>query len=148
MSEILFAILDENAKLPSRAHSTDSGIDIYNKTDSRFEIKPQTRQVIPTGVSFRIPEGYDLILKPKSGYAINNGIHTLGGVVDQEYQGQIKVCLYNSDLEETFVVEPGQKICQAVCRKVETFPVVQIKPEEATNISSRGTQGFGSTGNF
>ena len=88
------------------------------------------------------PEGYCTLVWDRSGLAINNGITTLGGVIEPNYRGEYKIIMLNTSKED-YEIKKGQKIAQVLIQ-----PVVYAEIEETTELSesSRGKNGFGSTG--
>ncbi len=129
--------------LPKTAHFGDSGVDLEAAGDE-VRIPPFGRALVPTGLAFEIPVGYEIQVRPRSGLAIKKGVTCLNtpGTIDAGYRGEVCVILYNaSDVEVT--VKPGDRIAQAVLAKVE-----RIEWEEAEKLeeSARGEGGFGSTG--
>jgi dUTP pyrophosphatase len=129
----------ENARIPTRAHHDDAGIDLYACGDHTIE-KGQTL-LIPVGVAMEIEFGHVGLIWDKSSIG-KKSIKTLGGVIDAGYRGEIGVMIHNlSDTAYTF--EHGHKVAQMLIQKVE-FPDI----EEVTELSDslRGEGGFGSTG--
>ncbi|MCI5605844.1 MAG: dUTP diphosphatase, partial [Spirochaetia bacterium] len=100
--------------------------------------------MIPTGLFFEIPEGYEVQVRPRSGLAAKNGITVLNtpGTIDSDYRGEIKVILINLGNKD-FVVNDKERIAQMVIA-----PVIQAGFEITDSLSEteRGTGGFGSTG--
>ena len=95
--KLLIQKLDSSAKLPEYAHIGDAGMDIY--TNEEYILKPNERHLFGTGVKMAIPLGYVALVWDKSGLAVNNGIKTMAGVIDEGYRGEIKVLIINlSDL--------------------------------------------------
>lgn len=139
--KILAQKIDTDAKIPVREHSTDAGADFFSCTNEL--IFPGERKLLSTGIRLLIPKGHVLILKDKSGLAVI-GIHIMAGVIDEEYRGEIKVLAINLSKERLSITK-GQKICQGLLLPVSTPEI-----EETFDISletSRGEEGFGSTGN-
>lgn len=134
--------LSDNAVIPSFAHEGDAGADLY-ATEQVF-IHPGDWACIPTGLSFEIPNGYEMQIRPRSGLAAKCGVTVLNapGTIDTGYRGEVKVILINHS-RKTFTVNPGDRIAQAVVKRVEeiTFGEVFNLPK-----SDRGNGGFGSTG--
>jgi len=134
-------ILAENP--PSYAHAGDAGADLRS-TESVL-IGPGERALIGTGISFALPDGYVAFVVPRSGLAAKHGITVLNspGTVDAGYRGEVKVTLLNTDREQAFQVEPGDRIAQVIFMPVSraVFAPVAELPD-----SDRGTGGFGSTG--
>ena len=132
-------MLDEGAYMPTRAYSTDAGLDLYSPVD--VMIMPRANAVIDTGVHVELPLGSVGFLKSKSGLNIKHGI--LGeGVIDAGYTGSIRVKLYNHSGEE-YYIQRGDKITQLVILPVILPDLEQVEMLEDTD---RGANGFGSTG--
>ena len=135
----LKVVLDEGAKMPTRAHSFDAGLDLYAKEDSIVDAKDSCK--FDTGVHIEIPKGYVGFLKSKSGLNANHGI-TSEGVIDAGYTGSIVVKLYNNSGYE-YRVKAGDKISQLVLLPIIT-PDLELS--DTLEDSDRGANGFGSTG--
>lgn len=108
------------------------------------EIHPNARVNIPTGLYVEIPEGYQISLRPRSGFAFNDGLTLTNcvGTIDSDYRGELMVGLINLG-QKTVIIEDGMRICQMLLEKVN-----KIEWEELEQLSDtdRGTGGFGSTG--
>lgn len=133
-----------NHRLPEYATIGSAGMDIKANISEPVILKPLRRELIPTGLYIAIPEGYEVQIRPRSGLACKYGITVANtpGTIDSDYRGEVKVCLIN--LSDTpFVVNPGERIAQAVLNKVE-----KIEWNEVTelNTTERGEGGFGHTG--
>lgn len=85
-------MLDEGAKMPTRAHEMDAGLDLYARTSCIVEAKDSA--TFDTGVHVAIPEGFVGFLKSKSGLNVRHGIVS-DGVIDAGYTGSIVVKLHN-----------------------------------------------------
>jgi dUTP pyrophosphatase len=132
-------------KGPEYAYESDSGFDLRSSED--VIVKSFGRCLVPTGMRFDIPDGYEIQVRSKSGLALNQGLMVLNspGTVDSGYQGEVKVIIFNTSSEE-IKIEKGQKIAQAVL-----CPVVNGKWVNLINVSEiskkdRNDNGFGSTG--
>lgn len=132
-------MLDEGVKMPTKAHETDAGYDIY--APEAFGVAPKNSWVIDTGVHMLIPEGYVGFLKSKSGLNVNFGL-TGEGVVDAAYTGSIKVKLYN-DSNAPYIFDKGDKVIQIVILPIPETKLVQV---ESLDETERGSNGFGSSG--
>ena len=133
-------MLDEGAKMPTRAHPWDAGLDLYAKD---WGVIPyDDSEVFDTGVHVEIPEGYVGFVKSKSGLMVNHDIVT-DGTIDSHYTGSIRVKLFNHSYEHGYRVDAGDKIAQLVI-----LPCVMPHLELVDNLSptDRGDGGFGSTG--
>lgn len=133
--------LDPGARMPTRAHPNDGGLDLYSMEDKL--IQPYKSASFNTGVHVAIPEGYVGLVKSKSGLMFKHDIVT-DGTIDSDFTGAIQVKLFNN-CGARFVVERGQKIAQLVL-----FPIITPEPELADELPSteRGDNGFGSSGAF
>lgn len=129
------------AKLPQQAHPGDAGYDLY--ADDYYSIMPYGQALVSTGIKLAIPEGYVGLIWDKSGLA-NEGITTMGGVIDSGYRGEIKIIIKNLS-EDIFNISAGHKIAQILIQPVAT---VSIKEEKIDITTKRQDQGFGSTGKF
>ena len=139
--EKIKVVLDPGAIMPTRAHETDAGLDLYAMEKNLI---PAGGSVcFDTGVHMQIPAGYVGMVKSKSGLNVRFGI-TSEGVIDAGYTGSIMVKLYNHG-ENAVVIEQGQKISQLVLLPIITPELELVDSLEETE---RGTGGFGSTGSF
>ena len=141
--QLSVAKLNEDARLPSRAHAGDAGLDLYSCEAAH--IGPGERWSIGTGVAMEIPEGHAGLVLPRSGLAREHGITLVNapGLIDSGYRGEVRVLLLNTDPAETFRIEPGDRIAQLLLT-----PISVAEPVEATVLSesARGGGGFGSSG--
>ena len=107
-------------------------------------IRKGERKLIPTGLFFEIPEGYEIQLRPRSGLALKNGITVLNtpGTIDSDYRGELMTLLINLG-EEDFTVNPKDRIAQIIVAPVTlgNFVIAQSLSE-----TERGSGGYGSTG--
>jgi dUTP pyrophosphatase len=129
--ELRFARLSEGARLPTRAHEGDAGLDLY--ACEAAHIGPGERWSVGTGVAVEIPEGHaGLVL-----------LVNAPGLIDSGYRGELRVLLLNTDPAETFRVEEGDRIAQLLLVPVSLAAPVEA---EALTESARGDGGFGSSG--
>jgi len=138
-------INDSDNVNPEYAYKSDSGFDLRASED--VWVFPNSRALIPTGLKFNIPDGYEIQVRSKSGLALNQGLMVLNspGTVDSGYQGEVKVILFNTT-KDRIKIEKGQKIAQAVlCPVVNGKWVNLIKVNELQE-KDRNDKGFGSTG--
>lgn len=138
-----FTRLSAAAKAPSRAHAGDAGCDLYAAEAAR--LAPGERASVGTGIAVEIPDGSAGLVLPRSGLAAKHGISVVNapGLIDAGYRGEVRVLLLNTDQNETFEVEPGDRIAQLVIVEVG-----DAGPVEVTSLSetARGDGGFGSSG--
>ena len=134
---------------PDYFHEGDSGFDFranLNEEES-ITIKPGSRKLIPTGLYFEVPRGYELQVRPRSGLALKNGITVLNtpGTVDSNYRGEVKIILINLG-EKDFVITNGDRVAQGVISPVLDKVWGKLNKVGALNASNREKGGFGSTG--
>lgn len=140
---------DCDIPLPTYETGGAAGMDLRAnlKLDSRTEgvmIDPGALSLIPTGLSFAVPAGFEAQIRPRSGLALNHGITVLNspGTVDSDYRGEIRVILINHG-ENPFIVHHGDRIAQIVFAAVTQAGLTVVDVLETT---ARGSRGFGSTG--
>jgi dUTP pyrophosphatase len=141
--ELRFQLLDQGARLPTRAHEGDAGLDLY--ASEAATIEPGARASVGTGVAVEIPPGHAGLVLPRSGLAARHGIALVNapGLIDAGYRGELRVLLLNTDPGERFVVGPGDRIAQLL-----VTPFAQVEPAAGERLaeSARGDGGFGSSG--
>lgn len=132
--------LDKNAIKPTRAHTTDAGLDLYSPRS--LLIPAGGSGVIDTGVHVEIPHGRVGLLKSKSGLNVKHDLVS-EGVIDEGYSGSIVVKLYN--LGKTgYLIEREDKISQLLVVPVDYVDVEIV--DSLNDDTERGSNGFGSTG--
>lgn len=131
--------LDPRAKLPLRAHPTDSGADLFALEHTVLPARTVVK--VRTGIAVELPENTSGIIWGKSSVE-SKGIKAMAGLVDAPYRGELLVCMYNLN-DTDFVFEAGQKVAQLV-----VLPTLYPSFVEAEELSgtARGSGGFGSTG--
>ena len=132
-------MLDEGAIMPTRAHDTDAGLDLYSREEQ--VILPGGSAVFDTGVHVELPKGTFGKLESKSGLHFRYGIVCLGGVVDESYRGSINVKLTNFG-DKPYMVRKGQKIVQMI---VQPYLAPELELVDELSETERGANGFGST---
>jgi dUTP pyrophosphatase len=142
-------INNSNNPEPKYQKEGDSGFDFMANLleDEEIVIEPLKRAVVPTGLHFQIPIGFELQVRPRSGLALKNGITVLNtpGTVDSGYRGEVKVVLFNTG-EEAFKIKNGDRIAQGVIAPVQIKRTTKFVTVNQLDDSDRGTGGFGSTG--
>ena len=137
-------VASKGAVIPEYKTSGAAGADICALLSEPVTIKKGSRAMIPTGLFFAIPEGYEVQVRPRSGLAAKNGVTVLNtpGTIDSDYRGEVKVILINLGYED-FVVKNGERIAQIVVAPVTIGSFEQVTALDETE---RGAGGFGSTG--
>ena len=140
MNTLQIKQLSPNATLPTRTHTTDSGLDIYASEDT---IVTHTHAVIiPTGIAINIPPGYEGTIRPRSGKSSKTNLRVILGTIDAGYNSEIGIIADTLNKSE-YLVRKGEKIAQLVISPIVT-PTLEIVYQFDTQ-SARGSNGFGST---
>lgn len=132
--------LHPDAKLPTRAHADDAGLDLF--ANETLTLESGQRRTVKTGIALAIPTGYVGLIWDKSSIPHKWGVKTMGGVIDASYRGEVGVIMVNLS-EEPYIVEKGAKISQLLIQKVELPEVCEVSELDDT---IRGKGAFGSTG--
>jgi dUTP pyrophosphatase len=140
---LLVKRLDPRAVLPTRAHPGDAGLDLHALDG--FELGPGERMQVPTGIAIALPPGTAGLVLPRSGLAARHGIALVNapGLIDEGYRGELRILLLNTDREQPFRAQAGDRIAQLVIVDAEAPEIVET---DDLGDSSRGSGGFGSSG--
>jgi dUTP pyrophosphatase len=132
--------LHPEAKLPSKGHPGDAGIDFFAVETVVFA--PGAQVNVKTGVAVEIQEGHVGLIWDKSSISFNKGLKVMGGVIDAGYRGEIIMSLYNTSSTEQ-IIEKGSKIAQMIIQKFEDCEIKEVFEVSET---VRGEGREGSTG--
>lgn len=136
----------ENFKgeLPQYQSTGASGVDVRAQLQGPVTLGKGERAMIPTGLSFEIPLGYEIQARPRSGWAAKSGLTVLNtpGTIDADYRGEVKIIVINLGNEAVVIND------QERCAQLVVAPVIQAHFELVNELGSteRGAGGFGSTG--
>ena len=136
--------LSPKANLPEYAHGPleDAGLDVRSIENS--VLLPNVPVAVATGLSFEIPSGYEVQLRPRSGMALKHAVTLANSpaTIDPGYRGELKVIMLNLG-KVPYEIKEGDRIAQMIVSKYEA-----ITWEEQTDLadSNRGAGGFGSSG--
>jgi len=141
--EISVRRLSPDAVLPTRAHATDAGADLYSV--EKVHLAPGERALVGTGIALALPAGTVGLIHPRSGLAAKQGLSIVNtpGTIDADYRGELKVCLVNLDPTTPVDIEPGMRIAQLLVQRVELASFTEV---ESLDDTERGAGGYGSTG--
>ena len=137
---------DQSLGLPSYASAGAAGADLRANFPDRAELvlAAGARALVPTGLRFAIPEGFEVQIRPRSGLALKHGITlpNAPGTIDSDYRGTLGVIVLNAG-QDSFMIAHGDRIAQMILA-----PVVRADFELVEQLSetARGEGGFGSTG--
>lgn len=144
MMKVGFYRLSDEAKMPVRAHEGDACHDVYAIED--VNISPRETKVLLLGFKVAVPKGWELLVRPRSGLALENNLTVLNspGTIDSGYRGEVGVILHNAGMCHVLVLA-GTKIAQLSLKRVQEMEFVEVKSEEMLGQTERGEDGFGST---
>lgn len=133
--------LEKNGIMPTRAHSTDAGLDFYSPED--FEVKPRGSILIPLQLRVKFTDGFAMVFAEKSGVATKKNLDNGAKIVDSAYRGIVHAHFFNNS--DKFVkISRGEKIVQALFIPIWSGQPIEISDYDLN--SERGEGGFGSTG--
>ena len=139
MTKLAIKRLNPEAKVPTRAHAGDAGLDLYSLND--VTLTPHEPVRVPLGVAMAIPENHVGMICDRSSLG-SKGIRVLGGVVDAGYRGEVQVVLINLR-NEALTLARGDKIAQMLVLPVN---LCAVEETDDLNKTARDAGGFGSTG--
>lgn len=139
--ELKIKRLDKSVEMPGYAYEHDAAFDL--RSSHSDTIKPGEKKIIKTALQMAIPQGHVGLIWDRSGMAAKHSLHTLAGVIDSGYRGEVGVVIVNLGTEE-FNIEKNMRIAQMLIQPVKTPEVVEVDDLEE---SERGEGGFGSSGN-
>ena len=144
MVKILIKKTNKEVITPKYKTDGSSGVDLSAFLDKEVVIKPNSSELIPTGLQVAIPEELEIQIRPRSGLAAKESIGVLNspGTIDSDYRGELKIILFNHGKED-FIINNGDRIAQMVL-----VPILKMEFEEVDSLPDtvRGQGGFGSTG--
>jgi len=142
MTELLVRRLHPDAQMPAGAYDGDAGLDLASIEE--VVLQPGERHTVATGLAVAIPAGHAGFVQPRSGLASRQGITVVNspGLIDSGYRGELRVVLLNTDRDEEFAVEVGDRIAQLVILAV---PQVRLVEVDELPDSERSASGFGSS---
>ena len=144
MVKILIKKTSKKVITPKYKTDGSSGVDLSAFLDKEVVIKPNSSELIPTGLQVAIPEELEIQIRPRSGLAAKESIGVLNspGTIDSDYRGELKIILFNHGKED-FIINNGDRIAQMVL-----VPILKMEFEEVDSLPGtiRGQGGFGSTG--
>ena len=130
--------------LPQYATPGSAGMDIKANLEEAIDLQPLERILIPTGLYFEIPVGYEMQIRPRSGLAIKHGITLLNtpGTIDSDYRGELKIILVNLS-KDVFTIQPGERVAQMI---LAAYTQIEWQETDVLTETERGSGGFGHTG--
>jgi dUTP pyrophosphatase len=145
-TKIVNPLMGEIIPLPSYATDGSAAIDLRACLKEKIDIQPGKTVIVGSGIAINIKDPNLVgIIVPRSGLGINKGIilaNTLG-VIDSDYQGEIKIGLFNRG-QDHYTIKPAERICQMLFMPV-TKAILEVV-QQFSNTTDRGSGGFGHTG--
>ncbi len=141
--------LNPKAIIPGYATIMSAGIDLSACIPKNIDIGPQCTAMISTGLAINmssVPGSIMAMIMPRSGKGSKEG-KVLGntvGIIDQDYQGELMICMFNRNPDKYVTIEDGERIAQLIFAPISKLSFNEVK--EFTAQTARGTGGFGSTG--
>ena len=137
-------ISSKGAVVPCYKTEGAAGADVCALVEEKMVLKPGERTVVPTGLFFEIPQGYEIQVRPRSGLALKKGLRPANcvGAIDEDYRGEVMIALHN-DSAYTHIIEPKERIAQLI---VMPYMSVNCYLVSELNETERDDGGFGSTG--
>ncbi len=126
---------------PEYIREGDIAFDLRSN-EQDYMLKPGEWKIFKTGLKLEIPMGHVGSIRDRSGLPAKHAIHTMGGVIDPNYRGEIGVILINLS-QQAFNVEKNTRIAQMLIQKSE---VVEFEETDELSETNRGEQGFNSSG--
>ena len=133
-----------NNPLPAYQTKQAAGVDLCAFLEEDVVLKPMERKLIGTGLYMALPDGFEAMIRPRSGMAFKHGITVINtpGTIDADYRGEIKIALINLS-NEAFTIKNGDRVAQMVVNKYEQ---VAFKISDSLDETERGAGGYGHTG--
>ena len=131
--------LTENAIIPTRGSTRTAGLDLYTAYDITVTARGSISVV--TDLQIHVPEGYYGRIAPRSGLALHHHIDIGGGVIVEDYRGNVAVILFNHS-DKLFVINHGDRVAQLICEEVY-YPV--LEEVSAGNATELGDDVVGAT---
>ena len=130
--------------MPKYQTKQSAGLDLCAFLDEELILKPMDRKLIGTGLYIALPEGFEAMIRPRSGMAFKHGITVINspGTIDADYRGEIKIALVNLS-QENFTIKNGDRVAQMVVNKYEQ---VSFNLTDSLDDTERGEGGYGHTG--
>ncbi|MDG2455314.1 MAG: dUTP diphosphatase [Bacteroidia bacterium] len=140
----VFVINKSNNSLPVYQTEQSAGLDLSAFLEEDVVLEPMDRKLVGTGIYMALPEGYEAMIRPRSGMAFKYGITVINspGTIDADYRGEIKIALVNLS-KEVFTIKNGDRVAQMVINKYEQ---ISFNLTDSLDETKRGSGGYGHTG--
>jgi dUTP pyrophosphatase len=145
MNKLTIKVVNKGKQqLPQYSTPQSAGMDLRADIEKSVLLHPMERHLFPTGLHIQLPEGYEAMVRPRSGLALKHGITVLNtpGCVDADYRGNVGVILINLS-NQCFEIKPGERIAQLVISPIVQGEWIKVDSLDETE---RGEGGFGHSG--
>lgn len=132
--------LKANAILPQMMREGDAAFDLAACED--VLLKSGETKIIPTGLALEIPVGFVGNIRDRSGMSAKHALHTLAGIIDSNYRGEIGIVMTNLS-QVDYQIKAGDRVAQMLIQKIEIADFEEVGELSDTN---RGEKGFNSSG--
>ena len=131
--------------LPKYETAGATGMDIMARQD--VVIPPGETRIVPTGLFMEIPDGYEILVFPRSGVSLKTGLRIASSVgkIDHDYRGEMGAIVWNTSSIE-YTVRKGERIAQITVYQPPKFSWFEVSSKDELSVTGRGAGGFGSTG--
>ena len=140
VADVSVVLVGEDARVPNKVYAGDAGHDLF--TDQEVVVKPGGYANLPTGVSMELPPGFWALIVGRSSASTVVGVSVVPGIIDNGYRGELFVRVYNPSAKAKTILK-HQRIGQVI---VMPLTIARFKQVKSLGSGSRGTNGFGSTG--
>ena len=120
-SLLRFVKLSEHARSPTRGSPKAAGLDLYSASSTT--VPARGKQLVSTDLQIQLPNGCYGRIAPRSGLALNHHLDIGGGVIDQDYRGNVGVIIYNHS-DTPFIITRGDRIAQLICERI-SYPTLE-----------------------
>lgn len=138
--EVKIKLIRPEAEIPSYGREGDAGLDLYSCED--FILEPKKRHIFKLGFALELSGGTVALVWDRSGMAVKHGVHSLAGVIDSNYRGEVSITLYNTS-NESWHCKAGDRIAQLV---IQRFEKVNLKQVDKLSETERGENAYLSSG--
>ncbi len=139
--------LDEIMCIPNKEYTYKRVYDYYDEKEEKVCLEklvlcPGDKMLIPTGICMEIPEGYEIVIRPRSGLAFKESLLVVTGTIDCDYRGEIFISVYNNSKRDFITINNFDRIAQVKFQKAEQCEFIEGELSD----TERGNGGFGHTG--
>lgn len=139
--DVKIKVINPNC-VPFYGREGDACLDCHASLGAGYIMIPDgSRCLVNLGFALELPQGYEAVVRPRSGYS-KLGLDVSIGTVDSNYRGELKACVINNT-KGVYCLHDLDRVCQIAIRKTEQINWVKVDELTDTN---RGTNGFGSSG--